>query len=356
MSRSASVPNGGRNLVIKRSSSRLIELLIGDLGSADAVRRESAIARLSLAGNRAVEHLAAVVRATGPHATASNRARAGALQALEAIGVPESAPVACLAIDDPDVEVAVAAAGVLGRLLGTAEGALALDKLGAVAVDSSRPETVRLAALDALSELAPDSLAPITARLQQDPSAAIRARAGGVEPDETGPAAEVRQMAAGGLDQDPFRVRALVSRGAADLPLPTLHRLVTAVRERERAEDQPGTREAWTAVRAALHHALASRGSRVALYDLRETIASSTTRLPVEFLSALGRIGDASCLDALAAAYARSGEDEWWRQHVGEAFASIVARERLTKRHQALRRALAREPALASFLGASQGS
>ena len=41
------------------------------------------------------------------------------------------------------------------------------------------------------------------------------------------------------------------------------------------------------AVRGALHQALALRGSRVALYDLRETIERPPAPLPSSFLAAL---------------------------------------------------------------------
>jgi hypothetical protein len=120
------------------------------------------------------------------------------------------------------------------------------------------------------------------------------------------------------------------------------------VREREAAEHGDARQAAWTGVRGALHQALAARRSRVALYDLRDSFASATSPLPVGFLAAIGAIGDASCVEALAAACARapaSGHD-WWRDHLAGALGEIVRRERLTRRHAALRRIESRWPGL----------
>ena len=63
------------------------------------------------------------------------------------------------------------------------------------------------------------------------------------------------------------------------------------------------------AVRAAAHIAFAQRGSRLALYDLRETVAAANAPLPVDFLSALSAIGEASCLEPIADAYAHATSD-----------------------------------------------
>jgi hypothetical protein len=94
--------------------------------------------------------------------------------------------------------------------------------------------------------------------------------------------------------------------------------------------------------RAAAHLALAERGSRLALYDLRESL-NGTARLPVEFVAALSLVGDAGCLEAIAGAYARASEagrarDDWWRQHLAGAFVTIARREKVTKRHAAMKK------------------
>jgi hypothetical protein len=104
-------------------------------------------------------------------------------------------------------------------------------------------------------------------------------------------------------------------------------------------------REEWRAVRGAVHQALAARNSRLALYDLRDSLLG-TDRLPVTFLAAIEDIGDASCLEPLAAAYDASSRssDMWWREHVASAFRAIVHREGLTRRHAAVKRVMTRWP------------
>ena len=90
-------------------------------------------------------------------------------------------------------------------------------------------------------------------------------------------------------------------------------------------------------VRGAVHFALAIRGSRVAAYDLRETLAGATPALPADFIAAAGLVGDASCLDAIAAALAAppsavDDRDQRWRDDLVRAGRAIVQRERLTQR------------------------
>ena len=99
--------------------------------------------------------------------------------------------------------------------------------------------------------------------------------------------------------------RDALTRAGAGVALPLLLRVIERVREREASE--PASRGAeWIKVRARAHVTLAGRGSRIALYDLRESIEAAASPLPVEFLSALSTAGDASCLEAVAAAYVRS--------------------------------------------------
>jgi hypothetical protein len=102
-----------------------------------------------------------------------------------------------------------------------------------------------------------------------------------------------------------------------------------------------------------VHVALADRNSRLALYDLRESFEAASTPLPVDFLAALSKVGDSSCLEALATAYARASPPrpsgagksvDWWRQHVADVFRTIVTREGLTRRHAVLKKIEARRP------------
>jgi hypothetical protein len=114
---------------------------------------------------------------------------------------------------------------------------------------------------------------------------------------------------------------------AASAPLGTLQKLVDAVRQRETSSPQPAE---WLALRGALHQALALRGSRVALYDLRETVERATTPLPSTFLTALHLVGDESCLSSIATAY-KGTADQRWRQQLEAAFNAIVKREKLAR-------------------------
>jgi len=99
-------------------------------------------------------------------------------------------------------------------------------------------------------------------------------------------------------------------------------------------------------VRGAVHQILASRSSRLALYDLRETLEQAKGPLPVGFLSAAAVIGDTACLTPLADAWVHTpADDRWWREHLADAFRSIVTREGLTRRAPALQKILAKWPA-----------
>ncbi|MEP6917460.1 MAG: hypothetical protein ABJC89_17550, partial [Acidobacteriota bacterium] len=78
---------------------------------------------------------------------------------------------------------------------------------------------------------------------------------------------------------------------------------------------------------------------------LRETIEQTRGPLPVSFLAALHAVGDASCLEPLAAAYARASEaDARWRHQIGETFRAISRRDKVTRRHAAIRRIASRWP------------
>jgi hypothetical protein len=94
-----------------------------------------------------------------------------------------------------------------------------------------------------------------------------------------------------------------------------------------------------------LHMALARRDSRVALYDLRESIERAEEPLPADFLEALALIGDASSLESIAAAFVQSSampDAEMWRRGVADTFQAIVVREGITSRNAALRRVQSR--------------
>jgi HEAT repeat protein len=340
-------------VVIKRSSAQEVASLLRDLESGDEVARETAVARLSVIGTRAVEGLLGLASSEAP-----TPVRIAALSALEAIGDPRALEPAFALLVRGEPALAVPAAAVLRGLLDSPRGNDVLDRLAAIAVDAEGAEHARLAALSALQALPPRVAAPIWERLRTDTSAAVRAAVG-----QTGPAAEIDPLSAleaasgGALPDDPEPLRRWLASAGSGVSLPVLHRLVEAVRAREAATRDPAGRVGWMTARAAAHLALAQRGSRVALYDLRETIEGGAPA-PVEMLRALAAIGDRSCLEPIAAAYARlslprepgtdrpapTAESPWWRQHLATAFRAIAARERLTERHAVVRQIRTRWP------------
>ena len=330
-------------MAIRASSSKQIGALIADLSADSAVTRETAVARLTLMGARAVERLIAAAESGSDAA-----ARVAAWRTLEAIGDPRALEpaLAALAAPDGDPAIGAAAAGVARGHLRGAHGASAVDRLATVLLDQTRHETVRLAALRGLRELEPATIAPILASLSQDPSAMIRAeaalkdRAAAHASDD--PVAVVTRAAEAGLPDDAGALRHALSRSGGAVALPVLLKVVERARERE-ASEPAATREDWRLARAAAHVALAHRGSRLALYDLRESLDAATAPLPVEFLTALSLIGDASCLEAIASAHAKA-KDAWWRHHLADAFDAIVKREKLTRRHAVIKKIEKRSP------------
>lgn len=271
------------------------------------MHREAAVARLRLAGPRAVPRLRTLLGSNAPPA-----ALAAALRALEGIDDPRSAEAALSALDAPDGDVAVAALGVLRGWVTREDGTRMLDALAGVALDRARDGRIRLAALDALSDLPRDLVQPLL---------------------DAAPAADPRTAAG-----DPAQVREWVAAHGRTGPLSVLHDLIARARDRERTEPSPRVRQEWQAARAAVHAALAERGSRVALYDLRETFDAAAGPLPRDFLAAVTAIGDASCLEPMARAWSAAGGEVWWRERVADAAAGIVQRTRLSGRSAVVKR------------------
>ncbi len=373
-------------MVIKRSAGQEVQALIDDLDADDDVRREAAVARLAVIGTRAVDRLLAVLErpAGGP-------ARAGALRALESIGDARAVAPALSLLDTPEPDLAAAAASVARRFLAGKQGTLVLDRLVAIALDPQRPEPARLAALDAMSEVGKRVLTPIWERLRTDPSVAVQQRAAR-ETGQVDPSAAIEAAAGGALPEEPASLAALLDKAGEAAPLAALHRVIEAVRARERAERPGAAQEAWTRTRGTVHLVLARRGSRVALYDLRETIEQAHVPLPANFLEAAALVGDPASLEAIANAYAswlagarndRSaaanadraagkpprapmpdpGQDSGlhgatllgadrgdWPQQLRTAFAAIAEREAIGRRHAVSKRIEARWPEAAADL------
>jgi hypothetical protein len=285
-----------------------IDRLIADLQSSDSIRRDAAVARLRIVGSRALPRLIAHVAA---HKSAAVRALA--LDVLEGLDDVRVIDVAFDALRDGDIEVVIAALGVLRRWVAEETGTRLLDAITAITVDRARDARVRVAALAALSELPEHLVRPI--RDQAPP------------PESAGPS----------LD-DPIQVREWIQAYGAGATLNTLHELVTHTREREHAESSSRLRSEWLQARGRAHQALARRDSLVALYDLRETFEAATGALPQSFLSTAAAIGDASCLEPLGRAWAAAGKNLDWRHQLSTTAATIMRREKLTGRSAAVKK------------------
>jgi hypothetical protein len=330
-------------MVIKTSTGAEVGRLVTRLTTDTPAGREAALARLAVLGGRAVPALIAAVT----NAELPLHARTAALAALETIGDRRALEPACELAMASGIqgELTQAAIGVVRTRVNSpveAEAARSFDLLTSLVLDPARTDEVRLAALDALREVPGQAVAALTRRLADDPSPALRRRATGQEGSDED---EFQAAVSGRLPESADRLRALVGRQGAATPLGALHRLIGVIRSRE-ADEQGAAREAWLVARGAVHEVLASRRSRVALYDLREALEQAPAPLPLGFLAALKAVGDRSCLEPLAAAYSRweGPPRAWWRPALALAFRDILRRERLGRRHAVVRKVLAKHP------------
>lgn len=333
-------------MAIRPSSSAEIRQLIAALGGEDEVAREAAVARLAVLGERAVEHLLTEF----PNATP--RARTGMLRAFEAAADPRTFAVARAALQDASATMQIAAIGTIRTFLASSRPALSRDALDALidtALDQRRVSIVRIAAYEVLRDLPADAHDPIRDTLAADPDPDVRAHTAVRRPQNDD--AAWRDAVAGRLPATPAALKTALAAVRSTAKLTDLQRLVDHLRAHEQRETDRARREEWRALRGAVHQALAARNSRLALYDLRDSLLD-TDRLPVTFLAALEEIGDATCLEPLAAAYDASSRssDTWWREHVATAFRAIVQREGLTRRHAAVKRTMSRWPEAAADL------
>jgi HEAT repeat protein len=297
-------------------------------------RREAAIARLTIAGKRAVAQLLDAYRDS-----TDRDVQIAILRVLEAIGDERALGVVQRALGARG-DVAIAGVAVLREFLGRPQGSAdvkALDLLLAIARDPSAERRLRAAAVRALDSAPADVRAAI-----EGLSGTESPLAAGESPDD----ALWNDAVTGQLPDDPAGLRDALSTRAPAAPLADLRRLIEAIAAREQHEGRQKMRERWQAARGAVHQALALRGSRIALYDLRETLERSNAPLPSSFVGALQTIGDDSCLEPLAGAFTRARADARWQHQLAQAFREIVKRERITKRHSALRRALGKAPEL----------
>ena len=328
-------------VAIRSSASQEVRRLLGALeqDDADDARREAALARLAVIGTRAVRQLLEHLAADPPE-----RARIALLAALERIPDPRAIEPVLERIGSPSPDERLAAMRAARTLVTLPEATALLDRLTGFVLDGHQPSGERVAALQALSSLPSRTLRPVIERLRDDADASVRAAAHGSAPAGENAGGDLEEAADGWLPRDPEHLLQMLARGSGDVPLSTLHRLVEIVRGRE-ADGPAARRRDWSAVRGALHLALARRGSTVALYDLREAVAGAREPLALDYLTAMTLVGDGSCLEPLAAAYVQAAsmaDAEGWRREVAAAFRAIVGRERITRRHGAIRRIRAR--------------
>ena len=275
-----------------------VDRLIADLESPDPIRRDASVARLRVLGPRAFPRLA---RFIGSSSTSG--ARALAISALDGLEDPHAIDVAFAALGARDIETVVAALNVLRGWVPRESGTRLLEAITAIAVDRERDARVRVAALDALSDLPDDLVRPI--REQAPP------------PEEGGPP----------LD-NPVAARDWVEAHGARATLAMLHDAIKSFRDAESRAETTGERSEWLRARGVAHHMLANRGSRLALYDARETLSTATAPLPAGFVETLANLGDASCLDPLARAWSATG-DAGWRAQLSDTARRIVTRAKL---------------------------
>jgi len=332
-------------LAIRASSSKEVETLVADLSSDSSLKRDAAVARLIVIGTRALDR----VTRLASNRSASATARIAAFRSLEAIADPRALPAAIEAFADADASIAVAGLNTARVFLRMPQGVDVLDGVIQIALDRDRALPVRLAAIQALSELPSATVEPVLAALRSESEPEI---ANILQPTQRRAVVNtVRRLeaaAAGTLPTDAEALKSAIARSGADVPLSTLHQIIERVRVRE-GSDPAERRAAWMAARAAAHIALADRGSRLALYDLRETIESLREPIPVEFFAAVTTIGDATCLEPIAGAYRRA-KDDWSRTHLADAFRAIVEREEITRRHATAKKIEKRFPGMWDLL------
>ena len=209
-----------------------------------------------------------------------------------ALTIPASSKLRVKALAGSEAETVIAALGVLRSWVAQETGTRLLEAITAIAVDRGRDARIRVAAIDALADLPEHLVRPI--REQAPP------------PEAGGPP----------LD-NPVAALGWVEAHGGNVTLATLLEAIKKFRDSEGRADTSRGREEWLKARALAHRMLADRGSRLALYDARETFSAAQAPLPPGFLDAIGRVGDASCLEPLARAWSAS-RDAHWRDQLSE--------------------------------------
>jgi hypothetical protein len=178
-------------MAIRSSPTRDVARLLGELASGDALRRESAAARLIIIG----APVSARVAALASDLAASPDARQAALHTLAGIDPARAAAIAADAVGDPADGLSLEAIDVLAAVArgDTTASTAAFARLTGVAFDPRQPARRRLAVLSALRGLPAHLLTPIDNAL-----AGAEGRTAFGDPDCLGPLAGAWTAAADG--------------------------------------------------------------------------------------------------------------------------------------------------------------
>lgn len=332
-------------MTLPRRTAPSIAALLHDVVDGAPIAREAAVARLAIAGTRAEGLVLQALAAADP------RGQAALLGVLERLTSPRALDAGIALLSAADPTVATAAVGAVRAQLGAEDpdmASRALDALVSTSLDPARAEAARLAAIDALGDAGGDTAQALHARLHDDPNARVRRAVGDrAAPGSVAGAAQIEAMAAD-PGHDPLAVGRLLGEVGAQGSLAALHQLVLAVGHRERTAATDADRAGWTLALGAAHHALAARGSRLGRLDLRDALERTPPERLGELVAAAEAIGDASCLAPLAAAW--TGAEGSTRARIEAAFTTIVVRDRLTRRHAAIKDVIARWPQAVSLL------
>ena len=304
---------------IQSSSVSEIDQLITNLQQESKIKRDAAVARLRIVGSRSIPRLAAIIQSD---TTAT--VRAAALSALETSNDSRARDSAMAALSDKHESVALAAIIVMRSWLSTDADAMTVDALVTLVLDPNRSQTVRQAALHALADLPESLVQPLRQQLIQEI---------GIK----NVTAETTEIAS-----NPARALEWLNTEGTNATLSEIHQLITYARAQEHTCESSAEQAAWCSLRGAAHVLLAKRNSRVALYDLRESIEKTLKPLPLDYLLAIRAIGDTTCLEPLGRAWAGASDEPWWCQQLADAAKNIMSREKLTGRHSVVKRARTR--------------
>ena len=240
--------------------------------------RETAVARLTLLGARAVERLIAAAVSGGAEraggawrALEADRRRAGARTGARRPGI-RGRGICGRRRRGRHRPPPPARRPRRGRRRSTGDGAAGSD---------ARPDRqARRAARPARSRAGDDCPDSELALRRPEPDRWYRS---GVEPSGRAArfedaAAVVMRAADGQLPEDPATLRHALNLSSASAPPPQLLKVIDRVREREGSQTA-SVRDQWRLARAAAHLALAHRGSGQALYDLRESLDPRPARV-----------------------------------------------------------------------------